>query len=102
MTIKLSSHVEDAAYYTTAIVSSIPIRDPEGDIVPNQYLLQHHDGFTITKTLVEMDELVESPITTLSWSLTRPSLSLTPSLRDSNSSARSPTTTTENSTRDSS
>ena len=62
MTIKLPSHDEDAADYTTTIVSSIPIRDPEGDVVPNQYLLQHHDGSTITKTLVEMDELVDSPI----------------------------------------
>ena len=31
-------------------------------MAPNQYLLHHHDGSTITKTLVEMDKIVDSPI----------------------------------------
>ena len=79
MTIKLPNHDEDSADYTTAIVSSIPIRDPEGDMAPNQYLLQHHDGSTITKTLVEMDELVDSPINT-TQSVPNPSLPLIDSL----------------------
>ena len=51
MILKLPSQDKDSADYTTAIVSSIPIRDPEGDMVLNQYLLRHHDGSTITKTM---------------------------------------------------
>ena len=79
MTIKLPSHDEDSAHYTAAIVSSILIRDPEGNIVPNQYLRQHHDGSTITKTLVDMDDLVDSPINK-TQSVPNPSLSLVDSL----------------------
>ena len=48
-------------------------------MVPNQYLLQHHDGSTITKTLVKMDELVDSPINT-TQSVPNPSLPLIDSL----------------------
>ena len=33
MIIKLPSHNEDSVDYTTAIVSSIPIRGPKGDMV---------------------------------------------------------------------
>ena len=62
MPIKLPSHDADSADYTTAIVSSIPIRTAEGDAVPDRYLLQHHDGSTVTKSLMEMDELADSPI----------------------------------------
>ena len=62
MTLKLPSHSNDSADYTPAIVSFIPICDPEGNTIPNQYLLQHHNGSTITKTLVKIDELVDSPI----------------------------------------
>ena len=48
-------------------------------MVPNQYLLQYHGGSTITKALVEMDELVDSPINN-SHSVPSPSLPLIDSL----------------------
>ena len=54
-------------------MSSIPIRDAAGDTVPGQYLLQLHDGTTITKSLVEMDEIADSPANT-------PSVAPNPSL----------------------
>ena len=48
-------------------------------MVPNQYLLQHHDGATITKTLIEMNKLVDSPINTTQL-VPNPSLPLVDSL----------------------
>ena len=62
MPLKIPSGKDPAEDYTTAIVSSIPIRDSEGATVPSQYLLQLHDGTTLTKTLSEMDEIADSPI----------------------------------------
>ena len=59
---KLPSKDGNLANYTTAIVSSIPIRNSAGDTMPNQYLLQHYDGSTFTKTLAKMDKIADSPI----------------------------------------
>ena len=47
--------------FTTAMVSSIPMREPNGDVDPGKYLLQRHDGTTLTKTLMEMDEIADLP-----------------------------------------
>ena len=52
MPIKLPSHDDDPADYTTAIVSSIPIRTAEGDAVQDTYLLQYRDNSTVTRTLM--------------------------------------------------
>ena len=64
---------------TTAIVSSIPICDGDGNTVPSQYLLQLHNGTTITKTLVEMDEIADSPANKTTVAL-NPSLPIVDSL----------------------
>ena len=48
--------------YTTAIILSIHIRDPSGNTIPCQYLLQLHDGSTFTKTLTKIDAIANSPI----------------------------------------
>ena len=53
--------VDDNGDIVTTIVSSIPIRNTEGSIVPDQYLLQAPNGSTIRKTLAEMDELADTP-----------------------------------------
>ena len=62
MSLKIPSNEDDDDNYTTAIVSSIPIRNPSGNTVPCQYLLQLHDGSTFTKILTEMDVIANSPI----------------------------------------
>ena len=64
---------------TTAIVSPIPIRDGKGNALPGQYLLQLHDGTTMTKTLAEMDEIADSPANKTSTTL-NPSLPVVESL----------------------
>ena len=46
---------------TTAIVSSIPIRDANGDVIPDEYQLTCPDGSLIRKTLEEMDILADTP-----------------------------------------
>ena len=61
MPIKISSN-KDNDNYTMDIVSYISIRDPSGNTVPYQYLLQLHDGTIFTKTLTEMDVIAASPI----------------------------------------
>ena len=61
MSLKIPSNKDDN-YYTTDIVSSIPIRNPSGNTVPFQYPLQLHDGSTFTNTLTEMDAIANSPI----------------------------------------
>ena len=61
MPLKIPSNKDDNGDYTTAIVSSIPIREPSVNTVPYQYLLQLHDGSTFTKTLTEMDVISDSP-----------------------------------------
>ena len=55
MPLKIPSNEDDDKNYTTDIVSSIPIRDPSGNTVPCQYLLQLHDGSTFTKALTRMN-----------------------------------------------
>ena len=62
MPLKIPSNEDDNENYTTAIVSSIPIRDPSGNTVPCQYLLQIHNGYTFTKTLTKLDAISDSPI----------------------------------------
>ena len=62
MPLKIPINKDDNGDYTTAIVSSIPIREPSVNTVPYQYLLQLHDGSTFTKTLTEMDVIADFPI----------------------------------------
>ena len=64
---------------TTAIVSSISIRDGKGNALPGQYLLQFHDGITVTKTLAKMDEIADSPANKTNTTL-NPSLPVVNSL----------------------
>ena len=61
MPLKLQRNDDNNDDFTTVIVSSIPIRDPTGSVLPYQYMLQLHDGTTTTKTLSEMDEIADSP-----------------------------------------
>ena len=64
---------------TTAIVSSILIRDGKGNALPGQYLLQLSDGTTTTKTLAEMDKIADSLANKTSTTL-NPSLPVVDSL----------------------
>ena len=77
--LKIPGTDDDNDACTTAIVSSIPIRDGDGNTVPGQYLLQLHDGTTVTKTLVEMDEIADSPANKTTVAL-NPSLPIVDSL----------------------
>ena len=52
---------EDSTDYTTAIVSSIPIRTKDGLPDPDKYLLTCPDGTQLTKTLDEMDAIADTP-----------------------------------------
>ena len=79
MILKLSRKDDDPADYTTAIVSSIPIRNSAGNAVPNQYILQHHNGSTFTKKLSKRDKVADSPINK-TRSVPTPSLPLSDSL----------------------
>ena len=64
MPIRLLSHDNNLADYTTTIISSIPIRTAKDNTVHITYLLQHHAISTITNTLMEMNKLVGFPIKT--------------------------------------
>ena len=59
MPLKSQHNKADSNCFTTAIVLSIPICNPEGSIMPYQYILQLHDSTTITKTLSETDEIAD-------------------------------------------
>ena len=54
MSLKIPSNKDDNNNFTTAIVSSIPIRNPTRNTVPWQCILQLHGGSTVTKTLTKM------------------------------------------------
>ena len=62
MPLKIPSNEENNNNYTTATALFIPIRDPSGNIVTCQYILQIYDGSIFTKTLTEMDVIANSPI----------------------------------------
>ena len=60
--LKIPSNKDNNNNYTTATVSSIPIRDLPGNTVTCKYLLHLHDVYTFTKTLTKMDAIADSPI----------------------------------------
>ena len=62
MPLNIPSNEDNKDNFTTAIVSFILIRDPSGNTVPYQYILQLHGGSTFTKTLTEMDVIADSSI----------------------------------------
>lgn len=62
MPLKIQHSDNDGNDITTAIVLSIPVHDPACSVMPYQCMMQLHDGTTITKTLLVMDKIANSPI----------------------------------------
>ena len=53
--------IDNNSDIVTTIISSIPIQNTEGSIIPDQYQLQAPNGSTIRKNLAEIDELADTP-----------------------------------------